>query len=147
MKIKGLTSVLDRVNLRQFLRCVLKDYNKAYVLYSMLSDELNGSIVPNMELGKNIDIETLLNNQSLNIWELCVSFYSSDYMVQPFKTYDEFLSSTCNCCVIFYDCSELEIYIKDTSHIDKIKHILSDLGAEDIAVIDESNHFRTIMCG
>ena len=70
-----------------------------------------------------------------SIWELVLYLYPLETDFQPIKTYDDFIRSSCVCCLIFYDCGLLEIYVKDALFRDKLYEALLSFQARDIQLI------------
>lgn len=76
------------------------------------------------------------------IWELVLQMYPIGACASQIETYDDFRNSQCCCCLIFYDCGLLDIYIKDRGLFERIWNKLLLLHAEDMDVISFSNDNR-----
>lgn len=76
------------------------------------------------------------------IWELVLHIYPADAQEEPIETYEDFLQSRCECCLIFYDCGMLELYIRNQTLRDQLLDELEKLDARDIGLITDSNDGR-----
>ncbi len=64
---------------------------------------------------------------------------------EAIETYDEFLKSSCICCLIYYDCGLLDVYVKDSVFLERIREHLIQLGAEDLEFLTDANDGRTAL--
>lgn len=76
------------------------------------------------------------------IWELELHIYPYGKTHQSFEIYEDFLRSSCICCLIYYDCGWLSIYIKGDELFCQIYDKLLCLQAEDLVILTEGNDSR-----
>lgn len=80
-----------------------------------------------------------------SIWELVLHVYPAGSNGKLIETYDDFVNSACICCLIFYDCGLLDIYIKESSLRDQLYDLLLSLQAKDIELITDVSDGRTCL--
>lgn len=80
-----------------------------------------------------------------SIWELVLHIYPVGASKQVIETYDDFLNSQCHCCLIFYDCGLLDIYIKNADFRDQLYSLLLSLSAKDMKFITDLSDSRTCL--
>ncbi len=80
-----------------------------------------------------------------SIWELVLDIYPVGSNIQTIETYDDFLESPCVCCLIFYDCGLMDIYVKDSNLRNRLYHMLFSLQAKDITLISDVSDNRTCL--
>lgn len=78
-----------------------------------------------------------------SIWELVLHAYPPGVSQQTIDTYDDFINSQCICCLIFYDCCLLDLYVKNSSFRKQLEDMLQSLQAENIALITDESDGRT----
>ncbi len=76
------------------------------------------------------------------IWELVLHIYPVGEEKESIKTYADFIGSNCCCCLIYYDCGYLDIYIKEAGLLQQIRACLAELNAEELQVLTDSNDDR-----
>ena len=79
------------------------------------------------------------------IWELVLHVYPMCAPKTEIETYEDFLNSSCLCCMIYYDSGWLDIYIKDDVLFADIQTWLQKLEAKEIVLLTDANDKRTIM--
>lgn len=79
------------------------------------------------------------------IWELVLQMFPFGVSCEAIETYDDFLRSPCICCLIYYDCGLLDVYVKDPAFLERIREHLMRLGAEDLMFITDANDGRTAL--
>lgn len=77
-----------------------------------------------------------------SIFELVLHMYPPDAAYGQFESYEDFAKSSCVCCLIYYDCGWLDIYVKGDSLRRDIQNHLLLLSAEDMEVLTETNDGR-----
>lgn len=94
-----------------------------------------------------------LNAESINnlvvssVWELVLYIYpQNEVATKTVYTYDEFINSNCSCCLLYYDCGILEIYIKEPELFQKVWEVLAVLHAQDMVIKTAINDGRFILC-
>lgn len=80
-----------------------------------------------------------------SIWELVMHIYPVGANRKIIETYDDFMNSSCICCLIFYDCGLLDIYIKELSLRNQLYDLLHSLQAKDIELITDVSDCRTFL--
>ena len=80
-----------------------------------------------------------------SIWELVLHIYPDGSNRKIIETYDDFLNSQCHCCLIFYDCGLLDIYIKNADFRDQLYSLLLSLSAKDMKFITDLSDSRTCL--
>ena len=80
-----------------------------------------------------------------SIWELVLHIYPVGSNREIIETYDDFKNCSCICCLIFYDCGLLDIYIKESSLRDQLYDLLLSLQAKDIEFITDVSDCRTCL--
>ena len=94
-----------------------------------------------------LDSQGLCTLAQSTIWELVLHIYPEGETAQKIETYEEFLQSKCFCCMIYYDCGWLDIYIKDPALFEQVHSKLLSLNAEDFEILTATNNGRTaLMC-
>ena len=92
----------------------------------------------------HISTEELKGISEDRVMELVLHVYPMGSRDSEINTYEDFQQSDCVCCVIFYDCRMLEIYVKDAILQEKIsKHLLA-MGGEEMAFITDENDGRVV---
>ena len=80
------------------------------------------------------------------IWELVLFLFPPNAPSQKrIETYDEFVQSSCLCCLIFYDCGLLDLYVKDEKRLGEFWDKLESLGARDMAISTDMNDHRIVL--
>lgn len=93
-----------------------------------------------------LDSEGVCNLTESTIWELVLHMYPTGETAERIETYEDFLKSKCFCCMIYYDCGWLDIYIKDPMLFEQVHNKLLALNAEDFEILTAANDGRTLMC-
>lgn len=79
----------------------------------------------------------------MSIWELVLHKYPREKQIQTIDTYEDFVNSDCELCLLYYDCGPLEIYIKKDDCIQRIWDMLVALNAQDLKLITDANDNRS----
>ncbi len=79
------------------------------------------------------------------IWELVLQMFPFGVSCEAIETYDDFLKSSCICCLIYYDCGLLDVYVKGPVFLERIRKHLIQLGAEDLEFLTDANDGRTAL--
>lgn len=80
-----------------------------------------------------------------SIFELVLHLYVPDSSIRIINNYEDFLQSSCECCLIYYDCGCMDIYIKEDSLFEVIMSELTALKAEELIVLTDLNDGRTVL--
>ena len=78
-----------------------------------------------------------------SIWELVLHVYPVGSDNQIIETYEDFINSSCICCLIFYDCGLLDLYVKEPDFRERLYNLLRSLGAKDLELITDASDERT----
>ena len=92
-----------------------------------------------------IGADELIYIADQTIWEMELHFYPLGSSPCEIETYEDFLASTCSCCLIYYDCGTLEIYIKSEGLFRKVWEWMVDAQVEDLSLITDENDKRTAL--
>lgn len=103
-------------------------------------------IMPESSRNYPVTAQELQNLANASIWELTLLLHPSDPSDRRICTYEDFIASSCICCLIFYDCAMLDIYIKDDMLREELRALLLSLGAEDLTFITDESDQRTGLC-
>jgi hypothetical protein len=119
--------------------------NKTYEFYvsKCMKIESNNMLIPKATFNFPISSLGLKNLAQNSIWELVLHIYPLGLSNQVVETYDDFIRSSCICCLIFYDCGLLDIYVKDTTLRNQLYEQLLSLNADEIKLITASTDKRT----
>ena len=79
----------------------------------------------NLAISKQ-SLEQIFNG---HIWEIELQCYKCEMDYTEIKTYQDFMNSDCECLLLYYDCGNLEIYIKDPNDSKWIYEYLQSNGA------------------
>ena len=94
-----------------------------------------------------LDSQGLCELTQSTIWELVLHMYPAGETAEHIETYEDFLKSKCFCCMIYYDCGWLAIYIKDPMLFEQVHSKLLALKAENFEILTVANDTRTaLMC-
>ena len=116
-----------------------------YIRWCMKVDD-NHMTLPKSSNNFRILPQDLRKLAKESIWELVLYVYPSDSYCQRIETYDDFINSMCICCLIFYDCGLLDIYVKESKLRDELYDLLLFLQAKDLAFITDDSDGRTRLC-
>ena len=115
-----------------------------YVQWCMKIDD-NHMILPKSSHNFRIlpcDLKKLAKE---SIWELVLHVYPIGSNRKIIETYEDFMKSSCICCLIFYDCGLLDIYTKESSLRDQLYDLLLSLQAKDVELITDVSDCRTCL--
>jgi hypothetical protein len=88
----------------------------------------------------------LIKNNIYYVIFATLKAFPKNAQLSRFNTYQEFLQSDCELCLLIADCSYVEIYCKNSLLIDKLFKNAEAKGYEQVQYIDEKNDYRTKMC-
>lgn len=144
VNIRGITCSLYNGRFEDLLLFMSNKPFDFYVRWCMKVDNKH-ALLPNSSCNFRIlphDLEKLAKE---SIWELVLHVYPIGSNSQMIETYDDFLNSPCICCLIFYDCGLLDIYIKEPNLRDQLYNLLLSLQAEDMELITDTSDGRTLL--
>lgn len=113
-----------------------------YVRWCMKIDDKD-MILPKSLNNFKISSHDLRTLAKASIWELVLHIYPVGSNVREIETYDDFVNSSCTCCLLFYDCGLLDIYVKEAQFRKQLSNLLVSLGAKDIVSITDASDTRT----
>lgn len=139
--IRGLECILDSYynHIGELLRILAVDGYSFYIPWCLLSNHHEIKHPPNVAVSTN----ELLQLASATIWELELQIYPAGQAKEDFETYDEFLTSQCQCVLIYYDCGCTELYFKDIAQLQNIWSKLTFIGAENLTLKTDQSDGRT----
>lgn len=143
--IRGYECSLYGGSIEEFLLFLADKPFKFFVKKCMKIDASHMKF-PESSNNYHISAHDLRNLSKESIWELVMYAYPIDAVFQSIETYGDFLHSSCICCIIFYDCGLLDIYIKEPTLCEQIYDLLLSIRAENIEIISESSNIRTNLC-
>ena len=103
----------------------------------------NGMILPSDTKNFVVDSDDIAVMMNHTIWEMVLHLYPPGAQIAQIETYEDFVKSSCICCLIYYDCGFLDIYVKDPQLLERIREQLISLNATDMVTIRDSNDGRT----
>ena len=103
----------------------------------------NEMILPSDAKDFTIDCHDIADMMNHSIWEMVLHLYPPGAQMGQIETYEDFVKSSCICCLIYYDCGFLDIYVKDPQLLERIREQLISLNATDMVTIRDSNDGRT----
>ena len=142
--IRGIECSLYNGNIKELLVFLS---NKPFDFFVKSCAKINDNSIFLPQISYNFCIlsNELYELAKASVWELVLHMYPAGSNKQQIETYEDFLKSECLCCLIFYDCGMLDIYIKDYDLNREIYNILNSLQAEDIKYITDSSDGRTFL--
>lgn len=90
----------------------------------------------------SVTAQYLQEIQNHAIWELVLHMYPAGTSSVSIKNYDDFIHSSCFCCLIYYDCGWLDIYVKESTFFTQLQNQLFKLKVEDFEILTDSNDGR-----
>ena len=143
-QIRGIECSLHNGNIEDLLIFLSNKSFDFFVQHCSTIDN-NRMILPRTSLNFCISSDQLCELAKTSIWELVLHIYPTGSNKQQIETYEDFLKSECLCCLIFYDCGMLDIYIKGYDLNREVYNILNSLQAEDIKYITDFSDGRTFL--
>lgn len=101
------------------------------------------SILPKSFTPQWVSSQRLKELAKDSIWELVLHAYPAGASHRTIDTYDDFINSQCACCLIFYDCGLLDLYVRNPSLREHLEDLLQSFQAENIALITDESDGRT----
>ncbi|MBR6801067.1 MAG: DUF2691 family protein [Eubacteriaceae bacterium] len=143
-KIIGIESSVNPGVIKIILNHYSVMYDEFYILQcsKIHSKEM---LLPEDTYHITVDGQYLRDVAQSTVWELVMYIYPEGITGSEIGTYEDFLESECNTCVIYYDCGYLEIYSKDEEHLFAMHKILSRLDTDELTFVTEENFDRTAM--
>ncbi|QKE75684.1 DUF2691 family protein [Arthrobacter citreus] len=126
---------------------IIKDFNWFIIgeeSYLVVDENLDKPLFPeNIQVinGSELD-DKLKNNEYYLIFADLKAFPENKDSVE-IRTYEEFLSSDCQLCLLITDCTYTDIYCKDLELIEKLYTNALQYNYENLSYITDSNDSRT----
>lgn len=80
------------------------------------------------------------------IWDMVLQIYPPNKKtVESFRTYEDYQNSSCVCCLIYCDCGDLDIYMKEPELFKKVQNLLMEHHVENFEVLTDENDRREIL--
>lgn len=77
-----------------------------------------------------------------SIWELVLHIIPPEMEAQRIDNYEEFLRSQCQCSILFYDCANLEVYVKKENWLKTLKDNIQKMYPQTICIKTDANDSR-----
>ena len=140
--IRGIECELNSDMIYSFLTFITQEQYNYYVPWCLKSEK--NKLLPQFSEHVFLSSHDIYNYFSTHgLFELVLHIYPQDTQFKTIETYDDFLHSDCLCCLIYYDCGFLDIYIKDHLLFTRIWSFLDANAAENMGVITDENEGRT----
>ncbi len=141
-KKRGIICQLYNGKIGEVLLYFSREFEAFYIPWCMKID------APGMILAKSYQnlrpsVPELREIAEQCIWELILHMYPVGAKMEQIDNYQDFEKSECACCLIYYDCGELEIYIKDSERREKVWDLLQSLQASNLEYITDASDGRT----
>ena len=142
MSIRGIECGICTDRLKKVL-LFLSGKPFSFYVDSCMKIDGNHMILPELSCDYQVRTQELQDLAQACIWEIVLHLYPSDATGHRIDQYEDFIASPCVCCLIFYDCGMLDIYVKDKHLRKQLYDLLLDLQAEDLAFITDESDRRT----
>ena len=114
----------------------LQDY-KVYLQWCLTSN-ISATCTPGMIT--RLELEKLSAKDS--IWELVLHIIPPGAPARRIDNYQEFLSSSCQCSILFYDCANLEVYVKKEEWLRILKDNILKMSPQAVRIKTDTNDSR-----
>lgn len=142
--IRGIECSLYKGSINELLDFLVEESCEFYAPWYMGIDNTHTTL-PRAKQNLHLTALGLKDLAKESIWELVLQLYPKGYDYEVIETYIDFQRSSCICCIIFYDCGLMEIYIKNSVLFELIYNKLNQIQAEDIELITSYNDKRTYL--
>lgn len=142
--IRGVTCSLPSMAIGQLLQ-FLSELEDTFFIPWCDRIQRREEILPKSFRDKVVTASDLRQLAGCSIFELVLHLYPADMPITAIDTYADFLNSHCLCCLIYYDCGILDLYIKEAVFREKILKKLTELNAEELTLLTWENDGRTVM--
>lgn len=139
---RGMECELPTDQMYKVLERLADESRSFYVRRCMAIDEEH-RFIPGTTVNYAISAKALRELAQSCIWELVLDVYPCGSPVDSIVSYSDFQKSACLCRLIFCDCRELELYIKDAALFAKLSSLLRSLNAENMRDITDASDRRT----
>lgn len=142
--IRGIACSIDNGSVDELLLLLAEESCEFYASWYMGADNKH-TILPATAQNLHLSSAALKDLAKNSIWELVLQLYPIGYNYKAIETYLDFQRSLCQCCLIYYDCGFMEVYIKNPALFELIYNKLQQIQAKDIKFITSSNDKRTCL--
>lgn len=143
-QIRGLRCSLPSGGIQELLLHLSKE-NASFWIATCYAIRRPDQWLPDRAQGFRVTTDQLQELSNLTIWELVLQLYPKGATPAELEIYEDFENSDCLCCLIYYDCGWLDLYVKDPNLLHSIQELLADLPAEDTQILTAANDTRTAM--
>lgn len=140
--IRGIECSLDNDRIEDLLLFFCNTNFDFYIQRCMKVDSKR-TLLPTLSQNFRISSKDLEKLAKESIWELVLHIYPIGSNMQAIDTYNTFMKSACLCCLIFYDCSLMDLYVKDSMLRNRLYNLLLTLDAKDMSFITDQSDGRT----
>ena len=140
--IRGIECSLDNDRIEDLLLFFCNTNFDFYIQRCMKVDSKR-TLLPTLSQNFRISSKDLEKLAKESIWELVLHIYPIGSNMQAIDTYNTFMKSECLCCLIFYDCSLMDLYVKDSMLRNCLYNLLLTLDAKDMSFITDQSDGRT----
>lgn len=130
--------------IREFLLFLAKEKYSFFIPYGSVIHHKN-MLLPAPIHSINATFEDVQKLADTTIWELVLHVYPQKASKAQIETYEDFLNSDCICCLIYYDCGIMDVYIKENILFDVVLEKLTALSAKNIEIITDINDGREVL--
>lgn len=142
--IRGIECSIDNGGIGEILLFLAAQPFEFYVSWCAKIDEKQ-TILPATSNDFSISAQELKELSKASIWELVMQINPIGMKNFGIKSFDDYSKSPCLCYLIFYDCTMLDIYVKDVKLRDQLCDLLLRLGVTDMEFITDESDRRTIL--
>lgn len=142
--IRGIECTLFNEKIEELLIFLSHELGEFYIPWCLKIDD-SQMLLPTSIESCHISANNLIELAKSSIWELVLHIYPISSKYEMIETYDDFIKSACRCCLIFYDCGLMDIYIKGKKLFERIHNKLIALEAGDMRLITDVSDTRTIL--
>lgn len=142
--VRGISCSLFHGAIGELLQILAKEPFEFFVPWCSRIDHPK-MLLPKSSPIYSISASDLAELSTCSIWELVLQLFPVGGGCAEIETYDDFLKSPCICCLIFYDCGLLDVYVKDPVFLERIREHLIRLGAEELMFLTDANDGRTAL--
>ena len=139
-KLRGITCTFQGDEIYSFLDYIVQEDYDCYALWCLKNEK--EKLVPQAVKNFKITHKNLNEFGEQGLWELVMHVYPHGIQQALINTYHDFVTSGCICCLIYYDCGVLDIYIKEPMQFQEIWNKLILLDAENMVRITDNNDCR-----
>lgn len=128
-------------NVHKALEGIPLDYYQIYLEWGMIHDKDGQISYP--EIVSPSFIYKISDECNYCMWELLLHIFPKEGKPKPLRDYKEFLDSSCECSIIYYDAGNLAIYVKNEEWLDTIQKNIIEVVPERFEIITDQNDIRT----